>query len=267
MRAHACVCVWRERQVTGGLHGRDRLGGNSLTECLVFGRAVGESMPIAMRDTAAAAAAAEVGVHARARARLRLNVRVCVCICACAFAFVRVRAYLPVSVAVYVCECTPTSLPCSGILRRCTHTHMHTRTHLRPLPTQTPTPTLSLARSLSLSLTHTHTQTTHTTATFITAVAGRAARRRARAGGHRGRGDRGAALHARRRRQARLSPKLLDDPAQQGTRGFWKVLHCEVHIMHATRDSLRRKPRTPRGIRTHTSGYTARTREVRAMHA
>eukprot|EP00976_Prorocentrum_cordatum_P097081 1190853-Prorocentrum_minimum.AAC.1 len=28
-------------EVTGGVHGRNRLGGNALTECAVFGRIVG----------------------------------------------------------------------------------------------------------------------------------------------------------------------------------------------------------------------------------
>ena len=33
-------------EVTGGLHGVNRLGGNALTECIVFGRVVGEEIEL-----------------------------------------------------------------------------------------------------------------------------------------------------------------------------------------------------------------------------
>ena len=36
-------------EVTGGLHGVNRLGGNSLTECVVFGRLVGMEIPLSGR--------------------------------------------------------------------------------------------------------------------------------------------------------------------------------------------------------------------------
>lgn len=39
-------------EVTGGLHGDNRLGGNSLLECTVFGRIIGEDTPIASRSMA-----------------------------------------------------------------------------------------------------------------------------------------------------------------------------------------------------------------------
>lgn len=37
-------------EVTGGLHGDNRLGGNSLLECTVFGTKIGRSIPIKSRD-------------------------------------------------------------------------------------------------------------------------------------------------------------------------------------------------------------------------
>ena len=33
-------------EIIGGLHGKNRLGGNALTECLVFGRIIGENLEI-----------------------------------------------------------------------------------------------------------------------------------------------------------------------------------------------------------------------------
>ncbi|KAJ1475356.1 FAD binding domain-containing protein, partial [Baffinella frigidus] len=33
-------------EVIGGLHGRNRLGGNALSECVVFGRVIGEALPL-----------------------------------------------------------------------------------------------------------------------------------------------------------------------------------------------------------------------------
>jgi len=43
----ACVPgLYAVGEVTGGLHGRNRLGGNSLLECVVFGRLVGEHVPL-----------------------------------------------------------------------------------------------------------------------------------------------------------------------------------------------------------------------------
>jgi len=35
--------VWAAGEATGGLHGRNRLGGNSLAECVVFGRIAGRN--------------------------------------------------------------------------------------------------------------------------------------------------------------------------------------------------------------------------------
>ena len=35
--------LWAAGEVTGGLHGRNRLGGNSLAECTVFGRIAGSA--------------------------------------------------------------------------------------------------------------------------------------------------------------------------------------------------------------------------------
>ena len=46
-------------EVTGGVHGANRLGGNSLLECTVFGRRVGEKVKI--KDRVAASAIGEVG--------------------------------------------------------------------------------------------------------------------------------------------------------------------------------------------------------------
>merc|ERR1712216_525365 len=33
-------------EISGGIHGKTRLGGNALTECVVFGRTVGMSLPV-----------------------------------------------------------------------------------------------------------------------------------------------------------------------------------------------------------------------------
>jgi len=40
-------------EAVGGVHGENRLGGNALTECVVFGKLVGERMSIAVEKTAA----------------------------------------------------------------------------------------------------------------------------------------------------------------------------------------------------------------------
>ena len=48
-------------EVTGGVHGNNRLGGNSLLECAVFGSIVGLRLPIASKQAATAAAAAIAG--------------------------------------------------------------------------------------------------------------------------------------------------------------------------------------------------------------
>merc|ERR1719198_2187920 len=46
-------------EVTGGVHGNNRLGGNSLLECTVYGSIVGEKLPIAAQQPSPAAAAAD----------------------------------------------------------------------------------------------------------------------------------------------------------------------------------------------------------------
>lgn len=38
--------LWAAGEVVGGIHGTNRLGGNALTECVVFGRAVGNAIPV-----------------------------------------------------------------------------------------------------------------------------------------------------------------------------------------------------------------------------
>ena len=38
-------------EITGGVHGVNRLGGNALTECVVFGQVVGEGIPLSSDDT------------------------------------------------------------------------------------------------------------------------------------------------------------------------------------------------------------------------
>jgi succinate dehydrogenase/fumarate reductase flavoprotein subunit len=38
-------------EATGGIHGRDRLGGNSLTDALVFGRIAGQNASEYTRDS------------------------------------------------------------------------------------------------------------------------------------------------------------------------------------------------------------------------
>merc|ERR1712086_1171425 len=40
-------------EVTGGVHGNNRLGGNSLLECTVFGTIVGKKIPVQERVTGA----------------------------------------------------------------------------------------------------------------------------------------------------------------------------------------------------------------------
>jgi len=39
--AALCVVCLRSRTYTGGIHGKNRLAGNSLLECVVFGRIAG----------------------------------------------------------------------------------------------------------------------------------------------------------------------------------------------------------------------------------
>ena len=53
-------------EVTGGVHGNNRLGGNSLLECTVFGSIVGERLGKQI-EAAKAAAEAEAALPARAR--------------------------------------------------------------------------------------------------------------------------------------------------------------------------------------------------------
>jgi succinate dehydrogenase/fumarate reductase flavoprotein subunit len=43
--------LWAAGEVAGGIHGRNRLGGNALTECVVFGRAVGNAIPLGNANT------------------------------------------------------------------------------------------------------------------------------------------------------------------------------------------------------------------------
>ena len=49
--------LWSIGEASGGIHGQNRLGGNALTECVVFGLAAGNAMPLAV-DAAAPAVAA-----------------------------------------------------------------------------------------------------------------------------------------------------------------------------------------------------------------
>ena len=58
-------------EVTGGVHGHNRLGGNSLLECAVFGSIVGKRLPILSQEVAAAAAAAEQQQQQQQQARRR----------------------------------------------------------------------------------------------------------------------------------------------------------------------------------------------------
>ncbi len=44
----------------GGLHGKNRLGGNALSECVVFGRVIGHRISAALKNKETAAAAAGV---------------------------------------------------------------------------------------------------------------------------------------------------------------------------------------------------------------
>ena len=46
-------------EVIGGLHGRNRLGGNALSECVVFGRVIGEGLQLGEREPPREAAARE----------------------------------------------------------------------------------------------------------------------------------------------------------------------------------------------------------------
>ena len=38
--------LWVAGEAAGGIHGKNRLGGNALTECVVFGRIVGTNIPL-----------------------------------------------------------------------------------------------------------------------------------------------------------------------------------------------------------------------------
>ena len=42
-------------EVIGGLHGKNRLGGNALTECVVFGRVIGNRIAASLRSKAPSA--------------------------------------------------------------------------------------------------------------------------------------------------------------------------------------------------------------------
>ena len=44
--------LWAAGEITGGLHGDNRLGGSSLLECVVFGRAAGQGAAAYARPTA-----------------------------------------------------------------------------------------------------------------------------------------------------------------------------------------------------------------------
>ena len=46
-RLEVMAGLWAVGEVSGGVHGVNRLGGNSLLECTVFGRIVGQTIPIA----------------------------------------------------------------------------------------------------------------------------------------------------------------------------------------------------------------------------
>merc|ERR1712232_1056300 len=48
-------------EVTGGVHGNNRLGGNSLLECTVFGTIVGEKIPVKKTTVPAPAAMERMG--------------------------------------------------------------------------------------------------------------------------------------------------------------------------------------------------------------
>jgi succinate dehydrogenase/fumarate reductase flavoprotein subunit len=52
--------LWAAGEVVGGVHGSNRLGGNSLTECVVYGRRVGDSVAKALDQKTPAASA---GMH------------------------------------------------------------------------------------------------------------------------------------------------------------------------------------------------------------
>jgi flavocytochrome c len=49
--------LWSVGEASGGIHGQNRLGGNALTECVVFGLAAGNAMPLEQTGGAAAASA------------------------------------------------------------------------------------------------------------------------------------------------------------------------------------------------------------------
>ena len=50
-------------EVIGGLHGKNRLGGNALTECVVFGRVIGNRIAASLRSKASPARAPSAGSH------------------------------------------------------------------------------------------------------------------------------------------------------------------------------------------------------------
>jgi predicted heme/steroid binding protein len=59
-------------EVTGGVHGGNRLAGNSLLECTVFGSIVGQKIPVkASRKDSAASATKDEKVAARSKDQLR----------------------------------------------------------------------------------------------------------------------------------------------------------------------------------------------------
>eukprot|EP01062_Namystynia_karyoxenos_P070728 TRINITY_DN6609_c0_g1_i1.p1 TRINITY_DN6609_c0_g1~~TRINITY_DN6609_c0_g1_i1.p1 ORF type:complete len:1174 (+),score=354.62 TRINITY_DN6609_c0_g1_i1:114-3635(+) len=61
--------LWAAGEITGGLHGINRLGGNALTECLVFGMAAGADIPVARATVASQGSAPPPAGSAAARTR------------------------------------------------------------------------------------------------------------------------------------------------------------------------------------------------------
>ena len=58
-------------ELIGGVHGRNRLGGNALTECAVFGRIVGGDVPVASSSSVDAGGGAAPTAAAPARTTRR----------------------------------------------------------------------------------------------------------------------------------------------------------------------------------------------------